>query len=283
MADRGSWADPPDAGGAAPLAVPSSGSPSGGQPPPSGSSCRRRNVMGWLVGQDSILCAVAFAAGAGVTWLAFGRPTRRRRPAVWAGPTGMVASAAGPRDGANEHPTPVEPSPPPPPPPPPSPSPSPSPSPPATDPALAALGPGPDGIWRQPGAAAAAARALELLGVAPAVRPAGPADTGPDVSAPAGRDGTASTAAAPVGGDLVEEGLTRDSPAENRQRQGPAAEDHPHEDPRSGTPADPPPREREVSTGDIPAQGGPVDLPPQIPAQARPRENGSSPDGNGRT
>ncbi|MDT7649816.1 MAG: hypothetical protein QOI36_1222 [Pseudonocardiales bacterium] len=221
--------------------------------------------MSWL-GQDWILCTGAFVAGAGVTWLAFGRPTRRPRPVGWAGPSGTAAWTVGPRDGAPEHPTPAEPPPPPP----------------ATDPALASLGPGLDGLWRRPGAAAAAARALDLLGLAPAARPAGPAGTGPDVSAPGRLDGTASTEAEPVGGDLVEDGPTTDSPAEHRQRD-PAAEDDPQEDLRTGATADPAPPGREVSTGDIPAQGGEADVPPQIPAQAGPRENGSSPDGNGRT
>jgi hypothetical protein len=250
--------------------------------------------MGWLVGQ--ILCAAAFLAGVGVTLLAFVRRTPRPRPVGCAGPTGMAAWAAGPREVATEDSTPVEPPPPPPPP--------------AADPALAAIGRDLDGLWRRPGAAAAAADALDLLGVAPAARPA---DTGPDVAAPAVPEGTAPTAAAPVGGDPVEDGpmeygptghssteegpvedglaedgpvldgLAEDGTAKDRPGEGPAAEDDAREDVRTETAAEPRRSGREVSTDDIPAQGGPVEVPLQIPVQAGPRDNGSRPNGNGRT
>jgi hypothetical protein len=138
--------------------------------------------MWWLVGQVWLLCAIAFLAGAGVTWLVFVRPAVPLRPTVLPGPAGMAPWSG----------------------PPPSPRPANPPSIdqqepflPPVDPALAVLDQEREIARREREVArrrrdigAAAAAALDGVGMAPASR-SSPDRPGPDGSACAQDDARA--------------------------------------------------------------------------------------------
>ncbi|GAA1190022.1 hypothetical protein [Pseudonocardia alaniniphila] len=139
--------------------------------------------MWWLVGQVWLLCAIAFLAGAGVTWLVFVRPAVPLRPTVLPGPTGMAPWSG--------------PAPPPPCPATPPPTEQQEPFRPPADPALAVLdherevaGREQELARRRRSIGAAAAAALDGLGVAPASRPS-PERPGSDGSACAKDDARA--------------------------------------------------------------------------------------------
>lgn len=147
--------------------------------------------MWWLVGQVWLLCAVAFLAGAGVTWLVLVRPAVPLRPTVQPGPTGMAPWSGPPPAPYPADPAPTEQQQPPPPP---------------VDPALAVLdherelarfeG---ELARRRRDIGAAAAAALDGLGMAPASRPS-PDRPEPDGSARANdvrADGRARSGATP--------------------------------------------------------------------------------------
>lgn len=124
--------------------------------------------MGWLFTQVWVLCAVAFLAGAAVTWLVFVRPVHRPAHGRPAG-AGAVARIADPWP---EH-APVGRA-----------GPDPEPDPPrVVDPALSALDRG-DGARRGPSAGVVASGALDELGVT-GPGPAVP-DEPPDIPAQAG-------------------------------------------------------------------------------------------------
>jgi hypothetical protein len=128
----------------------------------------------WLfIGQVWLLCAIAFLAGAGVTWLVFVRPATPLRPAVLPGPTGMARWSGSPPPPRSAEPAPIE-----------------QPLPPAVDPALAVLDHERDLARRRREIGKAAAAALDGLGVAPAARPASER-LGPDGSACAKDDARA--------------------------------------------------------------------------------------------
>ena len=142
--------------------------------------------MWWLVGQVWLLCAVAFLAGAGVTWLVFVRPAVPLRPTILPGPTGMAPWSGKP---------------PPPRPAPPTPTEQQEPLRPPVDPALAVLDHERELARRRRGIGAAAAAALDGLGMAPASR-SSHERPGPDGSACAKddvRDGLAQAGATPRG------------------------------------------------------------------------------------
>jgi hypothetical protein len=139
--------------------------------------------MWWLVGQVWLLCAVAFLAGAGVTWLVFVRPAVPLRPTILPGPTGMApwSGPAPPTRAASPAPIEEDQEPPRPP----------------ADPALAVLDHEREVAQRERELArrrrsigAAAAAALDGLGVAPASR-SSPERPGPDGSACANDDARA--------------------------------------------------------------------------------------------
>ncbi|HEY4420297.1 MAG TPA: hypothetical protein VGN22_12300 [Pseudonocardia sp.] len=118
--------------------------------------------MWWLVGQVWLLCAVAFLAGAGVTWLVFVRPAVPLRPTVLPGPTGMAPWSGPPPSPRPANPAPTE---------------QPEPLRPAVDPALAVLDHEREVARHERELArrgrdigAAAAAALDGLGMAPASR-----------------------------------------------------------------------------------------------------------------
>jgi hypothetical protein len=139
--------------------------------------------MWLLVGQVWLLCAIAFLAGAGVTWLVFVRSAVPLRPTVLPGPTGIA-----PWSGL-----------PPPPPCPATPAPTEQQGPfrPPADPALAVLDHEREVarreqelVRRRKSIGAAAAAALDGLGVAPTSRPS-PERPGSDGSACAKDDARA--------------------------------------------------------------------------------------------
>jgi hypothetical protein len=111
--------------------------------------------MVWQFAQVWVLCTISFLAGAGVTWLLFGRQPRRvPPPRTTAGPTGVAHWAADPwADRRTEPSTPAPP-----------PSSPPSPGPPV-EPALSNLDTRGTAPPPRP-AGAAAANALDMLGVA---------------------------------------------------------------------------------------------------------------------
>jgi hypothetical protein len=122
--------------------------------------------MWWLVGQVWLLCAVAFLAGAGVTWLVFVRPAVPLRPTVLRGPTGMAPWSGPLPSGRAANPAPTE---------------QQEPLPPPVDPALAVLDHEREHARRRRDVGAAAAAALDGLGMAPASR-SSPERPGPDGS-----------------------------------------------------------------------------------------------------
>jgi hypothetical protein len=111
--------------------------------------------MGWLVGQVWLLCAVAFLAGGGVTWLVFVRPAMPLRPTVLPGPTGMAPWSGPPPSPRPANPAPTE---------------QQEPLPPPVDPALAVLDHERELARRRRDIGVAAAAALDGLGMAPASR-----------------------------------------------------------------------------------------------------------------
>lgn len=126
--------------------------------------------MGWLFTQVWVLCAVAFLAGAAVTWLVFVRPVPRpaHRPPAAVGAVARVADPWPERDSGGT----------------PAPDRDPEPGPPrVVDPALSALDRG-DGARRGPPSGVVASGALDELGVA-GPGPAAPQHP-PDIPAQAG-------------------------------------------------------------------------------------------------
>jgi len=122
--------------------------------------------VAWFVAQVWVLCAVAFLLGAGVTWLLFVRPLRRRAPAGAPGRPPRAAAA---------DPDPVAP---------PEPEPQAGPT---ADRALASLDTPPFGAASTPGAGVRASGALDLLGVNGAgAAPVIPTQPGPPDDEPRG-------------------------------------------------------------------------------------------------
>lgn len=111
--------------------------------------------MVWQFGQVWILCTISFLAGAGVTWLLFGRQPRRvPPPRPTSSPTEVAHWAADPwADRRKEPPTPAPP------------PPQPASAEPPVEPALANLDTRGTAPPPRP-AGAAAANALDMLGVA---------------------------------------------------------------------------------------------------------------------
>jgi hypothetical protein len=138
--------------------------------------------MWWLVGQVWLLCAVAFLAGAGVTWLVFVRPAVPLRPTVLPGPTGMAPWSGPPPSPRPANPAPTE---------------QQEPLPAPVDPALALLDHERELARRRRGIGAAAAAALDGLGMAPAAPSGEAARAGTDGAAVPQGDTAAQTNATP--------------------------------------------------------------------------------------